>query len=372
MKNKICLILNTAPHYRKGIFFKIDQSYDCVWASGHIKNIKDIDWSTFAGEIVNLKNINLFSNFYWQKGAVTQILRKDISHFVMIGEVYNVSSWLVAAIAKFRGKKLVFWSHGVYGKEGIFKRLIYRIYWKLPAAGFIYNNRSRSLLTEECGVKRDKLVTIYNSLDYDTQLQLRNNCMASDIYSKHFNNNCPNLIFIGRLTAVKRLDLMIDAMKILFYRGFKCNFTLVGDGPVNDSLTKKVAEYNLNGHVWFFGACYNEKQNSNLIYNADLCVAPGNIGLTAMHSLMFGCPAATHNNFPMQMPEFEAIEDGKSGFFFDYLNAHSIAESIEKWFSRKDYKRNEIRNYCYSIIDTLWNPNNQIKIINNVMKDDKT
>ena len=56
------------------------------------------------------------------------------------------------------------------------------------------------------------------------------------------------------------------------------------------------------------GECYSEETNAKLIYNADLCVAPGNIGLTAIHVMMFGCPAITHNDFKWQMPEFEAIK----------------------------------------------------------------
>lgn len=55
--------------------------------------------------------------------------------------------------------------------------------------------------------------------------------------------------------------------------------------------------------------------NAELIYNADLCVAPGNIGLTAMHAMMFGCPCISHNDFSWQMPEFEAIVPYKTGNF---------------------------------------------------------
>lgn len=35
-----------------------------------------------------------------------------------------------------------------------------------------------------------------------------------------------------------------------------------------------------------------------------------------MHSMMFGCPVITHNNFNWQMPEYEAIKPGITGDFF--------------------------------------------------------
>lgn len=59
--------------------------------------------------------------------------------------------------------------------------------------------------------------------------------------------------------------------------------------------------------------------NAEFIYNADLCVSPGNVGLTAMHSLVFGCPVITHNCFEWQMPEFEAIQPGITGDFLRWM-----------------------------------------------------
>ena len=85
--------------------------------------------------------------------------------------------------------------------------------------------------------------------------------------------------------------------------------------------------------------CFDEKINAELIYNADLCVAPGNIGLTAMHVLMFGCPAISHNNFKWQMPEFESIIPGHTGDFFEYDNVEDLARSISQWFTSKRLSR---------------------------------
>ena len=47
------------------------------------------------------------------------------------------------------------------------------------------------------------------------------------------------------------------------------------------------------GLCHFQGAVFDES-NSELIYHSDLCVSPGNVGLTAIHSLTYGVPVATH------------------------------------------------------------------------------
>lgn len=64
--------------------------------------------------------------------------------------------------------------------------------------------------------------------------------------------------------------------------------TFICDGEKTKEFKQLAESLGLQDYVWFYGACYNEKELSSLIYNADLCVAPGNIGLTAMHSMVFG------------------------------------------------------------------------------------
>ena len=96
-------------------------------------------------------------------------------------------------------------------------------------------------------------------------------------------------------------------------------------------------------------------------------MAPGNIGLTAMHVLMFGCPAISHNDFKWQMPEFESIKPGITGDFFEYNNVEDLAKVISQWFSAKRYYREEVRHACYQEIDEHWNPHYQLNILKQVL-----
>ena len=80
----------------------------------------------------------------------------------------------------------------------------------------------------------------------------------------------------------------------------------------------------LNQNVCFFGPCYDEFEIGMLIYNAALCVSPGNVGLTAIHSLSYGTPVISHNDFKHQMPEFEAIVPGETGAFFIANDLNSL------------------------------------------------
>ena len=142
----------------------------------------------------------------------------------------------------------------------------------------------------------------------------------------------------------------------------------IGNGSEYGKLKSLVDHLNITDQVWFYGACYDERTNAELIVNADLCVAPGNVGLTAMHSMVFGCPVISHNDFKWQMPEFESIIQGKTGDFFEKDNIDSLCDTISKWFTNMGNKREKVRQNCFDEIDLQWNPYYQMKIIQSIIK----
>ena len=131
-------------------------------------------------------------------------------------------------------------------------------------------------------------------------------------------------------------------------------------------LEQEVKSLNISEQVWFYGACYDELVNAELVYNADLCVAPGNVGLTAIHALMFGCPVITHNDFSYQMPEFEAITPYYTGNFFKRGDQESLNDKIIEWFRVNGNQRGHIKQLCYKEVDEQWNPYFQMDVIKKV------
>lgn len=109
--------------------------------------------------------------------------------------------------------------------------------------------------------------------------------------------------------------MIIQSMDILRRKGLLMNLVIVGKDVDGVHLENEVNKYNLGSHVWLYGPCYDEMRIGEMFYNADICVSPGNIGLTAIHSLTYGCPVITHDNFSNQMPEFESIIQGKRVIF---------------------------------------------------------
>lgn len=360
---------NIGSHYRTAIYQLMDRELDCDFCFGDKwDDIKKMDYALLSHKVTEVHNRKIGKGFYYQKG-ILDFLKTDYDAFILIGETRCLSTWWFCLLARFfyPRKKVYFWTHGWYGKESTIEKWLKKMFLRLPKGGcFLYGNHARELMIKE-GFNPNKLYVIHNSLDYDAQLTIRRLLQAKPIYQEHFGNNNKNIVFIGRLTKVKRFDLLIDAVALLKKKGELVNVTFIGDGVERQNMEALVEEKGIKEQVWFYGACYDERINAELIYNADLCVSPGNIGLTAMHVLMFGCPAITNDDFNHQMPEFEAIQDGKTGTFFRADDSSSLAETISEWFAKHGSDRDMVRQACYQEIDTGWNPHNQVALIKTVL-----
>ncbi len=363
-EKKICMSFNLLSLYRRSIYTMIDCEYDCDW---YIENI-ETNIKTFPDKdlkrVFRMRNIKIGS-FYWECGLLN-LLWKDYDTYFMLGATRNITLFLFCLLNKIlftKKKRIYFWTHGYYGKESCLELFFWkRPFLKLPDGIFTYGDYAKRIMVKD-GFDEKRIFPIHNSLDYDTQLDLRKSTKPSDIYIKHFENNNPILLFIGRLTPVKRLDMLVEAISLLKDKGLMYNLVFVGDGTERNALESLVVSKNIQSQVWFYGECYDEAENAKLIYNADLCVAPGNVGLTSIHSMMFGCPVLSHNNFSLQMPEFEAIKEGKTGSFFEYGSVTDLSEVISKWMTNNEGRRDEVRKNCYDEIDSRWNPYYQMEVI---------
>lgn len=363
MQKKICCIFNVAPHYNEPIYMLMDEQLNCDFYLGdkiHLP-IRLMDYTLLKGYKKSLKYKPLFSSFYWQKGAI-ELAFKRYKHIILTGEPFCLSTWFILVSSKLTGTKTYLWTHGWYGNESFIKTTIKKIFLKLPSKILLYGDYARNLMINE-GFKPEKLITIYNSLDYENQLKIRKTLAKTNIFSKHFGNNYPVIIFVGRIQKVKKLEMLLDSIAILNNQNKKCNLVVVGEEVEKTFFKDKIEHLNLSSQVWLHGSCFDEEILGELFYNADICVSPGNVGLTAIHSLMYGTPVITHNHFSKQMPEFESITEGLNGSFFEENDSRDLAVKIKIWLETNANNKSEVQQNCYRVIDEKYNPNVQIEIL---------
>ena len=371
MKKKIIYFTNIFPHYRLAIWkdllnsktFDLEIFFSQKNPFGiHSLELKDIFTSNERSKLHFVKNYWIKQKILiWQSKIIKTAFFSQFDYLLLLGEMNIISSWISIFIAKLRGKKVYMWSHGVYGNENVFKKFFRLLFLRQADFIFLYENRSKLLLKQN-GFSEDSLEVVYNSLDYDLHnkiyLQLKNT-KRSDIITFFSDNSLPVIIFIGRLTANKKINLLIDALKNINNQKTSYNLLIVGEGEKLDFLKNAYQNPINDGWLYFYGSSYESSITSQLIYHSDLCVSPGNIGLTAIHSLSFGTPVASHNNFINQMPEVEAIIDGENGFLFQENDTIDMANKIVLWFSNNPKVNKEI---VRKIITEKYNPDNQLSI----------
>lgn len=171
-------------------------------------------------------------------------------------------------------------------------------------------------------------------------------------------NNIPHasklLVFTGRLQPVKKLDQLIEATAQLNKNGIDTHLAFIGDGQQREFLDLLATDKKIRDKVHFLGASYDEAFIGLVFKASDLCVIPSGAGLTIMHAMVYGTPVLLSDNIAQHFPEWEAVEEGKTGF---YYKTDDITDMVDKAaeYLQSDNKSN-IRQNCLKVIKEKYNP----------------
>lgn len=380
-KLKIAIIDDLAAHYRLALFRMLSQKDDpeyTIFASGKSHNGVAVIDPVLASLLVDkgglrwnhVDNIVVFQRIIWQRDIIRISLKCDFDIYIFPGEFHIASTWIASIICRLRNKKTAFWGHGVYGNEKFLKKILRNLFNHLPDAYLVYSERSARLMIQN-GIPSDNLFVINNSLNYDVHKNIRKSItnenlikIRASLFKKE--PDLPVMIFIGRLTKEKQLELLLKSIDILHQGGSKTNCVIIGAGERETILKKIVNSFNLDDYVIFYGPEYDENKNGLLISMADCCVSPGNVGLNAIHSLSFGTPVITHDDLKNQGPEVSSVIPGVTGELFKRNNPVDLSEKIfELIFHRgkSHYSAN-----CFKIIDDYYNPYYQMEVMDSMIK----
>lgn len=298
----------------------------------------------------------------WQSGLVWQALRGSFDTIIYYGHAGFVSTWIAAVISRLRGKHVLMWTHGWTRHEEGLKRRVRDSFYRISHGLLLYGHVAKMIGIDH-GFAPGRLHVIYNSLDVPEQLRLSATIMPDMqlVVRQRFDNpDRPLLITIGRLIDMKRLDLLITAARELGKRGLPVNVLIVGDGPARKALETQAAELGVS--AVFTGACYDEALIATMLSAADVAVVPGDVGLTAMHAMIYGTPVVSHNRPWRQGPEWEAIVPGRTGALFKTGELDDLVAVLYDWLTNNP-DRESVRTACVEMVQRLWNPQTQRLLI---------
>lgn len=144
------------------------------------------------------------------------------------------------------------------------------------------------------------------------------------------------LLYVGRLTEVKGIIYLLEAVKRLIDNNIKIELTLVGNGNKRDDYETYVKDNGLQEYVHFEGV---QNDVSSYYKSHDLFVYPSiwneAFGISIIEAMSYGmvCIASRVGGIS------EIIEDGKDGFLVKPGNVKDIEEAVIKYSSLADKKQ---------------------------------
>jgi glycosyltransferase involved in cell wall biosynthesis len=133
------------------------------------------------------------------------------------------------------------------------------------------------------------------------------------------------LIAVGRLVDVKGHDVLVDALAALVQGGEDVVLTIVGGGPLERELDRRIDSLGLTDRVRMVGAVTGERLHAELV-SSDLFVMPSRkegFGVSLVEGLATGLPAvATRSGGP------ESIVGPEDGVLVNPNDTESLASGI--------------------------------------------
>jgi glycosyltransferase involved in cell wall biosynthesis len=247
------------------------------------------------------------------------------------GSPYDLTAWALTLAGRMLGTTVLLWTHGLQGDEFGLKWVVRSCLYRLSRGLLLYGDHAKRLLIAK-GFPADRLRVIYNSLDDCEQEEVFRRITAQDreAFRRSLGMEASErlICFTGRLQPVKRLPSLLQALALVAQRGKRVHLVLVGDGSERTRLESLSAELGLASLVHFLGAVYDESRLGLVISASDLAVVPSGAGLAVMHALAYGTPVLLHDKVEEHFPEWEAVREEETGWFYRRGDVSDCANKI--------------------------------------------
>lgn len=212
------------------------------------------------------------------------------------------------------------------GIKGLLGMMVERGAFKLPDRIIPVSERVREDLAA-MGVRAEKMEVVPNGVD---QQKIDSVEVKEQVY---------DVIYVGRLSSHKRVDLLINAVSLVREDMPKIRCGIVGDGPELAELTRIAEELKVKENVDFLGFLDSEEELIAKMKSSKIFVLPSTregFGISLLEANACGLPAVVVN--ARKSAAASLIKEGVNGLVCD-LSARSMASKIEDVLKNNFYKK---------------------------------
>ena len=271
---RLALQQRVLPSYRVPFFDLLAESCDNGMSlfAGLARPIEMIaSGQTRIAKLKQAGNVHLFSSGLYlchQKGIINWLEEWQPDSLIVEANPRNISTPSAVRWMHAREKRVIGWGLGAPKQSGIWSRFIHQF-----DAMLAYSQRGAEEYAA-LGFPREKIFVAHNSVSPAPHFNLHPST----------SNPQPNILFVGRLQARKKLDLLLRACADM---ESKPRLIIVGDGP------ERTALETLAKDVYPAAEFAGEKHGAEVkpyFAEADLFVLPGTGGLAIQEAMSYGLP----------------------------------------------------------------------------------
>jgi glycosyltransferase involved in cell wall biosynthesis len=290
------------------------------------------------------------------QGGIFKILFGGYDVVVLVDNIHNLTNWLFWLVSFFGGPHLMFFGYGTRpavlaeGLSGRLRALLQRLLLKRGSSFAVYTAAGRNALIS-MGLDEERVFVLLNTLDTSYLTSLRPlEPRATLERGIPLRPGRPLLLFVGRMQAAKRLDVLIDSVRHLEDAGTSVDLVLIGDGP--ELTACRTRARGLEG-VHFVPQDYDPRELAPYFAAADVLAIPGRVGLTCVHAFAYGLPCVTVAPGEVeQSPEFEYIEHGINGVVVPAPDPVGYARAVRALVEDPS-RLTKMREACHASADRL-------------------
>jgi glycosyltransferase involved in cell wall biosynthesis len=241
-----------------------------------IKNADRLNVTRF----VETKNIHFgrpSSSVYlcWQRGLIRWLEDWDPDALIIEANPRYLSNWLAVRWMHQRNRLVLGWGLGVSRNGILFERLYRNAFLRRLDGVIAYSQRGANEYRSS-GIK--SVFIAFNAVTPKPEAEFSPRPLEPE--------RLPMVLFVGRLQARKRVDILIRACRELPPH-LQPHLVIVGDGPVRSELERLAKEE--YPQTVFMGAQFGHDL-ATLFTNADLFALPGTGGLAIQQAMTYGLP----------------------------------------------------------------------------------
>ncbi len=255
------------------------------------------------------------------KKLIDYVRENDIDVVFMVG---HFTPPIVLPIKPFVNSKFVFCDHGALMNQYDDKKAVIfrKLASKLCDKTVVLTERTLNDYIDKFGVKKDKMVCIYNWLDGELMK-----------YTSEYDSESKMMLSCGRLSSEKGYDMLLDIAKGVFSKYPDWQWHIYGDGEQRPNLEKWIREENLERNVILKGS--TDKMYEKYKH----------YGMYVMTSYREGLPLvlleAKANHLPIISFDCltgpsEIVRDGFDGYLIECYNKESMIKKICELIRNKE------------------------------------